>query len=102
VGVRLLLCRYHGCELEIPVCPTYCFLNPDYTVFDFGCMAFAQLGLAFACIAKQLHWQDSNLAPQALSVKRGSGGVISFISKPARIDSYRGLPWCHAIAPLVH
>ena len=29
VGVRPLLCRHRGCELEIPLYHTHRFLNPD-------------------------------------------------------------------------
>jgi hypothetical protein len=36
-----LLCRHHGCELEIPLYPPYRFLNGDYSVFDCGSMAFS-------------------------------------------------------------
>src|SRR5439155_24644943 len=45
VGVRCLLCRHHGCELETPFYPPYCFLNGDYTVFDCGSMAFSAADL---------------------------------------------------------
>ena len=41
VGVRTLLCRHHGCELEIPLHPAHRFLNRDYIVFDCGGMAFS-------------------------------------------------------------
>src|SRR5256885_4840063 len=36
VGVRPLLCRHHGCELEIPLYHTHRFLNRDYIMFDCG------------------------------------------------------------------
>jgi hypothetical protein len=29
-------------------CPTYGFLNPDYAVFDFSCLAFGEVARAFA------------------------------------------------------
>jgi hypothetical protein len=45
VGVRCLLCRHHGCELEIPLYPSYRFLNGDYSVFDCGSMAFSEANL---------------------------------------------------------
>src|SRR3984893_1984061 len=44
VGVRPLLCRHHGCELEIPLYPTRRFLNRDYIMFDCGGMAFREAG----------------------------------------------------------
>src|SRR4029077_5878409 len=44
VGVRPLLCRHHGCELEIPLYPTHRFLNRDYIMFDCGGMAFSEAG----------------------------------------------------------
>jgi hypothetical protein len=42
VGVRPLLCRHHGFELEIPLYHTHRFLNPDYIMFDCGGMAFSE------------------------------------------------------------
>jgi hypothetical protein len=39
---RSLLCRHHGCELEIPLYPPYCFFNRDYSVFGCGSMAFSE------------------------------------------------------------
>src|ERR1039458_6705309 len=44
VGVRPLLCRHHGCELEIPLYHTHRFLNRDYIMFDCGGMAFSEAG----------------------------------------------------------
>ena len=44
VGVRPLLWRHHGCELEIPFYLTYRFLNRDHRVFDFGCVACSEAG----------------------------------------------------------
>ena len=41
MGVRCLLCRHHGGELEIPLYPPYRFFNGDYSVFDCGSMAFS-------------------------------------------------------------
>ena len=49
VGLRSLLCRHHGCELEIPLCPTYRFLSHDHSVFDCGCMALVEVGSPFPC-----------------------------------------------------
>jgi hypothetical protein len=40
-----LLCRHHGCELEIPLYPPYRFLSGDYGVFDCGSMAFSAANL---------------------------------------------------------
>jgi len=37
-GSRSLLCRHHGCELEIPLYPPHRFFNRDYSVFDCGSM----------------------------------------------------------------
>ena len=45
VGVRPLLCRHHGCELEIPLYPPYRFLTGDYGVFDCRGMAFRAANL---------------------------------------------------------
>jgi hypothetical protein len=42
VGFRSLLCRHHGCELEIPLCPSYRFFNRDYCVFDCGGVALSE------------------------------------------------------------
>jgi hypothetical protein len=44
LGVRPLLCCYHGCQLDIPLYPPYRFFARDYSVFDFGCMAFIEVG----------------------------------------------------------
>jgi len=45
VGPRSLLCRHHGCELEIPLCPPCRLCHRDYIVFD-GCgMALGEAGL---------------------------------------------------------
>jgi len=45
VGPRSLLCRHHGCELEIPLRPPYRFFSRDYSVFDCGGMAFSEANL---------------------------------------------------------
>jgi hypothetical protein len=37
-----MLCRNHGCELEIPFYPAYRFFHRDYSVFDRGGMAFSE------------------------------------------------------------
>jgi hypothetical protein len=42
VGSCSLLCRHHGCELEIPLHPPFSFFNRDYSVFDGGGMAFSE------------------------------------------------------------
>ena len=39
VGVRPLLCRHHGFELEILFCYSHRFLNRNYIMFDCGGMA---------------------------------------------------------------
>jgi hypothetical protein len=57
VGVRPLLCRYHGCELEIPLYHTYRFLNRDYSVPDFGCMAFIEVASSARGL---LHGEERN------------------------------------------
>ena len=51
MGVCHMLCRHHGCELEIPLYPAHRFLNPDYTMFDCGGMAFSEASY-HASIAK--------------------------------------------------
>src|ERR1700730_11229607 len=45
VGSRSLLCRHHGCELEIPLYLPYRFFNRDYSMFDCGGMAFSEANL---------------------------------------------------------
>jgi hypothetical protein len=40
-----LLCRHHGCELEIPLYRSYGFFNRNYSVFDCGGMAFSEVNL---------------------------------------------------------
>jgi hypothetical protein len=40
-----LLCRHHGCELEIPLYPPDRLFNWDYSVFDHGGMAFSEANL---------------------------------------------------------
>jgi len=44
VGVRLLLCHHHGCELDLSFCHTDRFLNRDHIMFDCGSMAFNEAG----------------------------------------------------------
>ena len=44
LGVCSLLCRAHGCELEILVYPPHCFRSCDYRVFGFGGLAFVEVG----------------------------------------------------------
>ena len=44
VGVRPLLCRHHGCELEVPLYHTHRFLTRDYIMFDCGGLAFSEAG----------------------------------------------------------
>src|SRR5271163_4545076 len=44
VGVRPLLCRHLGCELEIPLYHTHRFLNRDYTMFDCSSIVFIETG----------------------------------------------------------
>jgi hypothetical protein len=48
VGVRPLLCRHHGCELEIPLYHTHRFLNRDYIMFDCGGVALSEDKLNFS------------------------------------------------------
>jgi hypothetical protein len=45
VGVRSVLGRHHGCELEISLCPPYRLFIRDYGVFDCGGMAFSETHL---------------------------------------------------------
>jgi hypothetical protein len=58
VGTRPLLCCHHGCKLEIPLYPAYRFLNPDYSVFGCGGMAFSEANLRplVACVPE--FWFD--------------------------------------------
>jgi hypothetical protein len=42
MGVRSLLRRHHGCELEIPLYTPDRYLNGDYSVFDCGSVAFSE------------------------------------------------------------
>jgi len=44
VGVRPLLCRHHGFELEILVYYSHRFLNRDYIMFDYSGMAIGEAG----------------------------------------------------------
>jgi hypothetical protein len=44
VGVRPLLCRHHGFELEILFYYSHRFLNRDYRLSDCGGMAFSEAG----------------------------------------------------------
>jgi hypothetical protein len=37
-----MLCRHHGCELEIRLHHTYRFFNRDYGVFDWGGVAHTE------------------------------------------------------------
>jgi hypothetical protein len=39
LGIRFLLCRYHGCKLQISLYPTYRFVHRDYIMFDCRDMA---------------------------------------------------------------
>src|SRR5258708_13107609 len=60
VGVRPLLRRHHGCELEIPLYHPHRFLNRDYIVFDCGGVAFSEAGFhASIAIGRK---EDSNCA----------------------------------------
>ena len=43
-----VLCRHHGCELELPFYPPYRFLNRGYRVFDCGGMAFQEASLIWS------------------------------------------------------
>ena len=61
VGVRPLLCRHHGCELEIPLYPTHRFLNRDYIMFDCGGMAFGEAKLkADSCLCSSCEFDGRN------------------------------------------
>src|ERR1041385_629724 len=44
LGVCPLLCRHHGCELDLPFYHTHRFLNRDHIMFDCGSMAFSEAG----------------------------------------------------------
>ena len=58
-----MLCRHHGCELELPVYPAYRVLNGDYTVFDSGSIAFSEADLnPFTRVVLQSVWSTPNRA----------------------------------------
>jgi len=58
VGVRPLLCRHHGCELEIPVYLTHRFLSRCYIMFDRGGMAFSEASFhAYTAIARYVQFR---------------------------------------------
>ena len=61
LGVRPLLCCYHGCQLDIPLYPPDRFFARDYSVFDFGCMAFIEVG--FPCAGAPARMGISKTAP---------------------------------------
>jgi len=44
LGVRALLCRYHGPEFDLPLYHTDRFLNRDHIMFDFRSVAFSEAG----------------------------------------------------------
>src|SRR5579863_1794808 len=44
VGLRPMLCRHHGFELQILFYYSHRFLNRDYLMFDCGSMACTQAG----------------------------------------------------------
>ncbi len=76
VGVRPLLCRHHGCELEIPLYHTHRFLNRDYIMFDCGGMAFSEAGL------KLHHYPRVESLRRALSTSKIAGNSeIAMINK---------------------
>ena len=53
VGVRGVLCRHHGGELEIPLYATRRFLDADYILLECGGMAFSKAGFrVFRCGSK--------------------------------------------------
>lgn len=65
VGSRSLLCRHHGCELEIPLYPSYRFFNRDYSVFDCGGLAFSEANLkAFVRVCSS---RDDGIVPESLA-----------------------------------
>jgi hypothetical protein len=59
LGIRSLLRRYHGGELEIPVSPAHRFLNRDCIVFDGGGVAFREAG-SYASVALVIRQKDTN------------------------------------------
>ena len=52
MGIRPLLWRYHGYELEISVYRTHRILNADHSILDCGGMAFRETGF-HASIARR-------------------------------------------------
>src|ERR1700733_5453947 len=74
VGVRPLLCRHHGGELEIPLYPAHRFLNADYVVFDCGGMAFSEAeSLASNAIVRR---EDSHCTTTDSDLLHGGNGMV--------------------------
>jgi hypothetical protein len=44
VGIRPVLRRHYGCELEVPLCHTHRVLNRDYRLLERGSMDFSEAG----------------------------------------------------------
>ena len=65
VGVRPLLCRHRGCELEIPLYHADRFLNRDYIMFDGRGMAFSEAGFHASAAIMSERIQPALLWPGA-------------------------------------
>src|ERR1700693_2465593 len=61
VGARHLLCSSHSFELEIRLHHSHRFLNPDYSVFDCGGVAFRETGFhaSIAIAVRQGSWSET-------------------------------------------
>jgi hypothetical protein len=83
-----LLCRHHGCELEIPLYPPYRFLNGDYSVFDCGSMALSAANL------KPLVRVCSSLPcePHRTQLSGGSGAITGGWSANLTLGSFQNWP----------
>src|SRR4051794_2934263 len=82
VGIRPLLCRHHGSELEIPLCHTHHFLSPDYCVLDCRRMALSEAGFhASIAIVEVKGFEATHLPPTA---------AHSRVALPA--DTFSGFP----------
>ena len=81
VGSRSLLCRHHGCVLEIPLHPPYCFFNRDYSVLECGRMAFSEANLKpFVRVCSSLLVNCTRTQPSGGSVPIAGGSSNRKIS----------------------
>ena len=108
LGIRSLLCRHHGCELEIPLYPTHRFLKRDYVMFDCGGMAFSEAGSnASIAIVRVRGFKLKQLPPNYewdlmssgsnFSKNSQTGTVQMFPSKTKfSCEQISGVVYCHA------